>query len=367
MGEISDALRRATRERPHPPARIPSPREAEPEEESADSPVADAMRRSEAEAAPVKPVRSVERVDSRVEHEPVSTPERDPQDAAPDEAAEAAPPRRPRRLSRPVASPTRARAGEAEPELELDEVCALANEGAAPSAARVSLLDPSDPGAVAARQLAQQVKRQADMRDLHSIVVTSPLSGDGKTTVSCNLAVALSRLDRSRSIGLLELDLRRPTMARDFGLVLDAGVDDALEGTVSIDEAVRRTDVPGLDIVPVRIPRAAPEPLLASLQLRELIHTLERRYSLLIVDTPPVLAVSDTAAVLEVVDGCILVARAGSCPSKSIQRAMEYIPSDKALGCCLNYARRQRAAVDYDTYTSHPGLDAERAAAEARQ
>lgn len=402
MGEISDALRRATRERPRPPARV-APREPAREEEP-ETPVEDEAARVAAEdARETGDASRVERVASPADASPVAGAPRDedapenegaqviaairrsaaeaearaaaaPAEPSPVRAVEAGPesgpasdapaPRRPRRLSRPVASPTRA--PEPEPELETDAVCELANESGEPSAARISLLDPTDPGAVAARQLAQQVKRQADQRDMHSIVVTSPLSGDGKTTVSCNLAVALSRLDRSRSVALLELDLRRPTMARDFGLELDAGVDDALEGRVSIDEAVRRTDVPGLDIVPVRRPREAPEALLASLQLRELIHTLERRYSLLIVDTPPVLAVADTAAVLEVVDGCILVARAGSCPSKSIQRAMEYIPSDKGLGCCLNYSKPNRVSVDYDTYTSHPGLEAERAAAEVR-
>jgi hypothetical protein len=75
---------------------------------------------------------------------------------------------------------------------------------------RISLLDPNSPAAVSARQLAQQVKRRATLRGVRSIVVTSPLSGDGKTTTSCNLAIALTRLDRSRSVILVEFDHQGP-------------------------------------------------------------------------------------------------------------------------------------------------------------
>ena len=63
---------------------------------------------------------------------------------------------------------------------------------------------------------------------------------------------------------------------------------------------------------------------------------------------------ADASSVIDVADGCILVARAGRCPTASVRRAMEHVPVEKALGCCLNYARRTKVAVDYESYPSAP-------------
>jgi capsular exopolysaccharide synthesis family protein len=215
---------------------------------------------------------------------------------------------------------------------------------------RISLLDPNSPAAVSARQLAQQVKRRATLRGVRSIVVTSPLSGDGKTTTSCNLAIALTRLDRSRSVILVEFDLRRPSLRRCLGIETTHGIDDVLDGKSTLDEAVIETNVPGLSVLPVREGRATPEHLLASENLSKLIRSLEERYSIVIIDTPPVLAAADALSVIDVADACLLVVRAGSCPTASVRSAIEHLPADKMLGCCLNFARRSQPAANYESY-----------------
>jgi len=217
-------------------------------------------------------------------------------------------------------------------------------------AERISVVEPNSPAASSARQLAQQVKRRAALRGMRSIVVTSPLSGDGKTTTSCNLAIASTGLDRSRSVALVELDLRRPSLARCLGLEVKQGIEDVLEGNALLDEAVLETNVPGLSILAAREGRLAPEHLLASENLRTLIQSLEERFSLVIIDTPPVLLVSDALSVIDVADGCLLVARAGRSATASVRSAIEHLPADKMLGCSLNFSRYSRPAGNYDAY-----------------
>jgi capsular exopolysaccharide synthesis family protein len=185
---------------------------------------------------------------------------------------------------------------------------------------------------------------------MRSIVVTSPLSGDGKTTTSCNLAIASTGLDRSRSVALIELDLRRPSLARCLGLDVKQGIEDVLEGNALLDEAILETNVPGLSILAVRKGRLAPEQLLSSENLRKLIRSLEERFSLLIIDTPPILMVSDALSVADVADGCLLVARAGRSATAGVRSAVEQLPAEKMLGCSLNFSRDSRPAGNYDAY-----------------
>ena len=226
----------------------------------------------------------------------------------------------------------------------------LARKDAGTTAERVSVVEPNSPAASGARQLAQQVKRRAASRGIRSIVVTSALSGDGKTTTSCNLAIASTGLDRSRSVALVELDLRRPSLARCLGLEVEQGIEDVLEGNALLDEAVIETNVPGLSILAAREGRLAPEQLLASENLRKLIRSLEERFSLIIIDTPPVLLVSDALSVIDVADGCIFVARAGRSATASVRSTIEQLPAEKMLGCSLNFSRDTRPAGNYDAY-----------------
>jgi capsular exopolysaccharide synthesis family protein len=239
------------------------------------------------------------------------------------------------------------------------EVNNISSENGKFRAERISLLDPMAPATASARQLAQQVKRQARHRGMRSIVVTSALSGDGKTTTSCNLAIALTSLDRSRSVVLVELDLRRPSLAECLSLQVRHGVDEVLAKEVSLDEALLRTDVPGLSVLAVRSGTSNPESLLASKSLTDLIRSLDKRFPMIIIDTPPVLSVPDAASVIDVADGCLLVVRAGRSTTASVRSAIEHLPAEKMLGCCLNFARKSKAVASYEYYSVAPVRETE--------
>lgn len=219
---------------------------------------------------------------------------------------------------------------------------------------RISVLDPMAPAAVSARHLAQHLKRRADRAGIRSIVLTSPLSGDGKTTTACNLSVALSQLDQSRSVALLDLDMRRPRVAKSLGLRVTHGAEDVLAGRVGLHEAVIETDVSGLFVIGVRRSVEKPEPLLSSSRLGNLIQDLQARFGTVVIDTPPILAVSDASGIIDVADACLLVVRAGRSPSPSVRRAAEQLPPEKALGCCLNFARGSERSSGYEYYGYRP-------------
>lgn len=318
MGDIADALRRAKDQEPERPEPIPHPRPTSDfpvEPRTPDPAPGDGRKRGE--LAPILRTARLETV---------------AQVARPAEAPAAAPEATPERPRKPV---RRQRIHDPSDRLRAE---------------RVSLLDPSAPATAASRRLAQQVKRQAGRRKMSSIVITSPLGGDGKTTVSCNLAVSLARLDRSRTVVLVDLDLRRPRIADCLGLSIEVGVDELLAQNATLDEALIETDEPGLSVLAPKWSSSAPEHLLASDNLRRLIDALTRRFWMIVIDTPPVLAVADALSVLDVADGCLLVVRAGKSPTSSVEQAKEHLPVDKMLGCCLNFARSAKHNEGYYGY-----------------
>lgn len=227
----------------------------------------------------------------------------------------------------------------------------VAREAGMAKAERISLADGSTMGAACARRIAQKVKRRATSRDIRSIVVTSSLRGEGKTTTACNVAIALTRLDRSESVVLVDLDLRRPSIAKSLGLTPLHTVNEVLERRASLEDALIVTDVPGLTVLATDRGTASPETLLASQNLRSLIEQLERRFSRVIIDSPPALVVSDASSVIDAADAYVFVAKAGSTPTRSIMGALEHLPREKVLGCVLNHARDAKAMpTDYYYY-----------------
>ena len=80
---------------------------------------------------------------------------------------------------------------------------------------------------------------------------------------------------------------------------------------------------------------------------------------MIILDTPPVLSVPDATSVVDVADGCLLVVRAGRSKIASVRSAIDHLPVEKMLGCCLNFARKSKAVASYEYYSVAPGWEPE--------
>ncbi|UJP08901.1 polysaccharide biosynthesis tyrosine autokinase [Microbacterium sp. KUDC0406] len=179
------------------------------------------------------------------------------------------------------------------------------------------------------------------------IVVTSSTPGDGKSTVAVNLASSLAAAGQ-RAI-LIDCDLRRPVVADIFGLSADAGLTDILAGRAELqDVAVRPHAESPLAVVPAgRIP-PNPSELLGSQRMREFVRSLSES-AIVILDSPPVLPVTDAAVLATAADGVVIVASSGRTTFDMLQRAIDNITRTKGrvLGIVLNRVPRKGADAAY--------------------
>lgn len=157
-------------------------------------------------------------------------------------------------------------------------------------------------------------------RDLRTLVVASAAPGDGKTTIARHLAGAAARMG-SRVL-LVEADLRRPTLARQLDIPSGPGLSDVLIGAIAMNEAIQSIDVEGLSedgsrgrTVDVLVSGATlppnPAELIESRSMEALLEQAKSMYDLIVIDTPPLTAVSDAFPLLRKVDGVVIVGRLG--------------------------------------------------------
>jgi Mrp family chromosome partitioning ATPase len=189
------------------------------------------------------------------------------------------------------------------------------------------------------RHLAQRVRGRLGGEGSRSVLVTSALPGEGKTVAACNLALALRALAPREKVALVDLDLRVPGVANALGIEPETGVEEVLRGSASIEAACVETDA-GVDVFPVLASHTAAYELLARPELSELIRKLEATYRWIIFDSAPLLAVADVGMVLDQVDTCLAVVRAGRTPKAALHELAERLPREKLLGFFLNDGRR---------------------------
>jgi receptor protein-tyrosine kinase len=211
-----------------------------------------------------------------------------------------------------------------------------------------------DQGAVAesARHLALRVRAELEKRGARSVAVVSALHSEGKTTVSGNLAMALCSLSPNRSVALLDLDLRKPSLERSLGVEARAGIDDVILGEATLAEACISFDKPPLDVYPVRLPRNAAHELLVKPSLEAALRELERLYEVVVIDTAPVLLVPDTPIVLRHLPACLAVARAGHTRSQAFERMCSMLPPNRLIGAVLDEGQLPTDAAGYRYYQS---------------
>lgn len=166
--------------------------------------------------------------------------------------------------------------------------------------------------------------------------VTSAEPEDGKTTFAANLALAMAQ--SKKQVLLIDADLRCPSVARLFGLKNEQGVSNVLAGELGLEAALVKTESEGLSILPGGSPHANPAELLGSEAFAELLQQARGRFDLVIVDTPPVLMVTDPCIVSTVADGVMVVVRLGKTHRGAAEAALDQLGSHGArlLGLIAN-------------------------------
>jgi len=198
------------------------------------------------------------------------------------------------------------------------------------------------------------------------ILISSSEPGDGKTTISANLAVAFAQAGKRTLV--IDADLRRPGFTALMGLKGQPGVADILSSDLPPGESAKKfiqpTEVAGLDVLPVGLRRPNPAELLSGTAFIELLAWADSQYDRIIVDCPPVLAVSDAQVVGQLVDGAILVVRPESNHRRLVVRAVDSFRATgcRVLGVVANGLSHDAAGYGYGYgygYTDGYGHDAE--------
>jgi polysaccharide biosynthesis transport protein len=167
---------------------------------------------------------------------------------------------------------------------------------------------PTSGVAEAARAIRTNVLFMSPDRPYRTLLVTSAGPAEGKTTVACNLATVMAQT--GKRVVLLDCDMRRPRLHQVFDTRSDAGVTTALIDASGVGAVIRPTEVPNLSVVTTGPIPPNPAELLHSEAFARLLAELRERFDLVVIDSPPVLPVTDATVLSTAVDGSVLVVRA---------------------------------------------------------
>jgi receptor protein-tyrosine kinase len=191
------------------------------------------------------------------------------------------------------------------------------------------------------------------------IVITSPCPGDGKTTVACNLSIAVAEI--GRKVLLIEGDLRRPRLNSVFGVGNNWGLSDVLRGdgaleNVSVSHLVRETEVAGLFLLPGGSCGVTPSNLFYSPRMATLLKRLRGEFDMILIDAPPMIHLADARVLGHLSDGVVLVIRAGETTTESALSACQRFAEDgtRVLGTILNsWDPRTTGGYGYGGYAEY--------------
>jgi capsular exopolysaccharide synthesis family protein len=180
-------------------------------------------------------------------------------------------------------------------------------------------------------------------RLIKRVLVASAQHGEGRTSVTLNLACALARAQRR--VLVVDADLHNPSMHRQLGLSVESGLGDALEGGLPFESAVIRVQPFGFDLLPTRAQVKNPAELLSSSSFKEMLDGLDRRYDFVLFDSSPLLTAADSNLLIRYVHAAVLVIRSGKTSSGQVGRAVAPLTQEKILGVVLNRTGRAARAA----------------------
>lgn len=174
-------------------------------------------------------------------------------------------------------------------------------------------------------------------KTIKSVVITSAVPKEGKSFVTANLGISLAQGLDQHSL-LVDCDLRRPSLAKLFGISNTPGLVDFLQDNSPLPHLINKTDVNKLSIIASGRPPQNPAELLSSAKMESLVNELSKRYDdrIIIFDTPPIMVAAESSVLASLVDGVILVVREATSRENEIQKTIDSIGKNKILGFVYN-------------------------------
>lgn len=190
------------------------------------------------------------------------------------------------------------------------------------------------------KSLSSRFEYRIDVLQCKVVAVTSAVAGEGKTVSALNLATNLASSGRKKVL-LADVDLRKCDLARGVGIPPVPGLSEYLAGSASLKDILQRSPLKGLVVIPGGMRIAAPWDFLSGERFRTFLNAVREHFDIVLLDTPPVIPVSDTHALRDLVDAFVLVYRLGHTPHPMLKQAMDDIGEKKLLGVVLNAVEPQ--------------------------
>lgn len=212
----------------------------------------------------------------------------------------------------------------------------------------ITISNPRSPVAEAYRTLRTNMEFSNLDKNLRVILVTSAGAEEGKSTTLSNLAVTIAQ--SGKRVILVDADLRRPTLHQTFGLKNSVGLTDMVrDETILANPPTQETTVPNLRVLTSGQLPPNPAEILGSKRMSEILAALLERADMVLLDAPPVLAVTDAAVLSSKVDGVLLVVSAGKTKRESARKAQAQLEKINArvIGAVLNNVKADSSAQTY--------------------
>lgn len=216
-----------------------------------------------------------------------------------------------------------------------------------------ALNDPRSPVVEAFRTLRTNINFASADRPYKVILVTSPTPSDGKSTVVANLGMVMAQA--GNKVLIVDADLRKPTQHRIFEVINSKGLVNLIVQGEELSEVVHAGPIDGLHLITSGPIPPNPSELLVSDRMANLMSELRERYDIVLIDSPPVIAVTDSTLLASKVDGSILVIKSGITRIDLINNALDQLKkaNERFLGVVLNQVRVE--SRDYSYYYYYGG------------
>lgn len=219
----------------------------------------------------------------------------------------------------------------------------------------ITVVNPRSPVSETYRTLRTNIEFASVDEALQVIMVSSAGPGEGKSTTIANLAVAFSQSDRK--VLLIDADMRKPTAHKSFQISNRFGLSSVISQQCTLQEVLQSSDIPNLDIMTSGPIPPNPAEMLASKRMTALLDELKGIYDIVLIDTPPLLAVTDAQIASTKSDGVVLVVDQGRVKRQFAQRAIQNLQNVNAriLGVVLNNVKRRSNEEAYYYYYGADG------------
>ena len=211
-------------------------------------------------------------------------------------------------------------------------------------------LDPKSVAAECCRSIRTNILFMSPDRPIRTMLITSPSPQEGKTTTAINLGVTMA--EAGGRVLIIDTDMRRPRLHRSFGVGNQVGISTVIVGKATLEEAVKHTDVPNLDVLTCGPVPPNPSELLHTDRFAAVLADCAKLYDRVILDSPPTSAVTDPAVLGNLVDGVVLIIKAGETTRDSAIHARRQLVSAKArlVGVVVNAIDFSNPAYGYEYY-----------------